>query len=173
MPVVDICQRLQASRRRLSSAAAGRTSWAASPALYLVRTNWLSPTAPLFVAAAAYRGVAAAAALAFIRRHEPANGMPAPQVIFHWRKASFAVLRSAKSKTHLRPAPGPAVSGFDPQQEWQEIENKAAGLRTLLSERRETTYIKRRNSALDHFLASIFDTGQFHVSKAHLTDAGR
>ncbi|WP_164098249.1 chorismate-binding protein, partial [Serratia marcescens] len=24
------------------------------------------------------------------------------------------------------------VSGSDPQQEWQEIENKAAGLRTLL-----------------------------------------
>ncbi|STU64581.1 menaquinone-specific isochorismate synthase [Klebsiella pneumoniae subsp. ozaenae] len=65
----------------------------------------------------------------------PANGTPGPPGICHWRKASFCVaLRSAKvNHDTLRLYAGAGiVSGSDAQQEWQEIDNKAAGLRSLL-----------------------------------------
>jgi menaquinone-specific isochorismate synthase len=67
-------------------------------------------------------------------RHEPfANGTPVPLAICRWRKANFAWPAFGESrKCHARLYAAGIVSGSDPEQEWQEIENKAAGLRSLL-----------------------------------------
>jgi menaquinone-specific isochorismate synthase len=64
----------------------------------------------------------------------PAAGMPAPPAICRWRKAILRGSAFGESRTRtLRLYAGAGiVSGSDPEQEWQEIENKAAGLRSLL-----------------------------------------
>lgn len=63
------------------------------------------------------------------------NGMPGRQAISPRGKVSFCVtLRSAKVTANVVRlyAGAGIVRGSDPEQEWQEIDNKAAGLRTLL-----------------------------------------
>ena len=86
---------------------------------------------------AAVAGLPRQAALAFIRRHEPftREWYAGSAGYLSLAQSEFCVaLRSAKVENDtLRLYAGAGiVSGSDPQQEWQEIENKAAGLRTLL-----------------------------------------
>ncbi len=86
---------------------------------------------------AAVAGLPRRAALAFIRRHEPftREWYAGSAGYLSLAQSEFCVaLRSAKVENDtLRLYAGAGiVSGSDPQQEWQEIENKAAGLRTLL-----------------------------------------
>ncbi|MDQ8576674.1 chorismate-binding protein, partial [Klebsiella aerogenes] len=74
---------------------------------------------------------------AFIRRHWPftREWYAGSAGYLSLAQSEFCVaLRSAKVENDtLRLYAGAGiVSGSDPQQEWQEIENKAAGLRTLL-----------------------------------------
>lgn len=76
-------------------------------------------------------------ALNFITRHELfTRGWYAGSAGYlSLAQSEFCVsLRSAKVENHtLRLYAGAGiVSGSDPEQEWQEIENKAAGLRSLL-----------------------------------------
>jgi hypothetical protein len=60
----------------------------------------------------------------------PGNGTPVPLATCRWRKANFAwpcVRRKVENATLRLYAGAGIVSGSDPEQEWQEIENKAAG----------------------------------------------
>ncbi|PSD00865.1 hypothetical protein C7D74_19880 [Klebsiella pneumoniae] len=82
-------------------------------------------------------GVPRRAALAFIQRHEPFSRewYAGSAGYLSLAQSEFCVaLRSAKvNHDTLRLYAGAGiVSGSDAQQEWQEIDNKAAGLRSLL-----------------------------------------
>ena len=86
---------------------------------------------------AAVAGLPREAARAFIVRHEPfeREWYAGSAGYLSLQRSEFCVaLRSARlSDNVLRLYAGAGiVAGSDPQQEWQEIENKAAGLRTLL-----------------------------------------
>lgn len=86
---------------------------------------------------AAVAGLPRASALAFINRVEPFNRewYAGSAGYLSRRQSEFCVtLRSAQVEGHtLRLYAGAGiVEGSDPEQEWQEIENKAAGLRSLL-----------------------------------------
>ncbi|KFC06969.1 menaquinone-specific isochorismate synthase [Trabulsiella guamensis ATCC 49490] len=86
---------------------------------------------------AAVAGLPRTPARAWIEQHEPfTRGWYAGSAGYLSRQQSeFCVaLRSAKvdGKTLRLYAGAGIVSGSDPEQEWQEIDNKAAGLRTLL-----------------------------------------
>ncbi|WP_052285089.1 isochorismate synthase MenF [Kluyvera genomosp. 1] len=86
---------------------------------------------------AAVAGLPRAAALAFIEREEPftREWYAGSAGILSRRQSEFCVtLRSAMVEgNRLRLYAGAGiVEGSDPEQEWQEIENKAAGLRSLL-----------------------------------------
>ncbi|HBQ9055057.1 TPA: chorismate-binding protein, partial [Klebsiella pneumoniae] len=82
-------------------------------------------------------GLPRRAALAFIQRHEPFSRewYAGSAGYLSLAQSEFCVaLRSAKvDHDTLRLYAGAGiVSGSDAQQEWQEIDNKAAGLRSLL-----------------------------------------
>jgi len=86
---------------------------------------------------AAVAGLPRAAALAFIEREEPftREWYAGSAGVLSRRQSEFCVtLRSAMVEgNRLRLYAGAGiVEGSDPEQEWQEIENKAAGLRSLL-----------------------------------------
>ncbi|WP_404691675.1 isochorismate synthase MenF [Raoultella ornithinolytica] len=86
---------------------------------------------------AAVAGLPRRAALAFITRHEPftREWYAGSAGYLSLAQSEFCVaLRSAQvENATLRLYAGAGiVSGSDPEQEWQEIENKAAGLRSLL-----------------------------------------
>lgn len=86
---------------------------------------------------AAVAGLPRAAALAFIDRVEPFSRewYAGSAGYLSRRQSEFCVtLRSAQveGKTLRLYAGAGIVEGSDPEQEWQEIENKAAGLRSLL-----------------------------------------
>ena len=86
---------------------------------------------------AAVAGLPRASALAFIDRVEPFNRewYAGSAGYLSRRQSEFCVtLRSARVEGNtLRLYAGAGiVEGSDPEQEWQEIENKAAGLRSLL-----------------------------------------
>lgn len=86
---------------------------------------------------AAVAGLPRRAALAFIIRHEPftREWYAGSAGYLSLAQSEFCVaLRSAQvENATLRLYAGAGiVSGSDPEQEWQEIENKAAGLRSLL-----------------------------------------
>lgn len=86
---------------------------------------------------AAVAGLPRAAALGFIERLEPftRDWYAGSAGYLSRRQSEFCVtLRSAKVEGNtLRLYAGAGiVDGSDPEQEWQEIENKAAGLRSLL-----------------------------------------
>lgn len=86
---------------------------------------------------AAVAGLPRRAAWDFIARTEPFDreGYAGSAGYLSLAQSEFCVaLRSARvQKTSVRLYAGAGiVSGSDPEQEWQEIENKAAGLRTLL-----------------------------------------
>lgn len=86
---------------------------------------------------AAVAGLPRAAALAFIEREEPFTRQwyAGSAGILSRRQSEFCVtLRSAmvEGNTLRLYAGAGIVEGSDPEQEWQEIENKAAGLRSLL-----------------------------------------
>lgn len=88
---------------------------------------------------AAVAGLPRRAAREFIARHEPfeREWYAGSAGYLSLRGSEFCVaLRSARlSDNVLRLYAGAGIiAGSDPQQEWQEIENKAAGLRTLLFE---------------------------------------
>ena len=140
--VDDICQRLQGAVSALDVSAAAvirlrkvqHLYRVISAALYAPRDSdclqRLQPTA-------AVAGLPRSAALAFLRNNEPfdrdwyaGSGGYCSQ-----SRSEFAVsLRCAKisgSRVDLYAGAG-IVAGSDPQAEWSEIENKAAGLRTLL-----------------------------------------
>lgn len=139
--VEDICQRLQGETRALEVLPPQIVRL--RKVQHLRRCIWAELDKPddarclhLLQPTAAVAGLPRQVALDFITRNEllPAAGMQAPLAICRWRKANFASLRSAKVENHtLRLYAGAGiVSGSDPEQEWQEIENKAAGLRSLL-----------------------------------------
>ena len=82
-------------------------------------------------------GISRRAALAFIQRHEPFSRewYAGSAGYLALAQSEFCVaLRSAQveNATLRLDAGAGIVSGSDPEQEWQEIENKAAGLRSLL-----------------------------------------
>ena len=82
-------------------------------------------------------GLPRAAALDFIEREEPFTRQwyAGSAGILSRRQSEFCVtLRSAmvEGNTLRLYAGAGIVEGSDPEQEWQEIENKAAGLRSLL-----------------------------------------
>jgi len=86
---------------------------------------------------AAVAGLPRAAALDFIEREEPFTRQwyAGSAGILSRRQSEFCVtLRSAmvEGNTLRLYAGAGIVEGSDPEQEWQEIENKAAGLRSLL-----------------------------------------
>ncbi|MDG0557088.1 chorismate-binding protein, partial [Klebsiella quasipneumoniae] len=86
---------------------------------------------------AAVAGLPRRAALAFIQRHEPFSRewYAGSAGYLSLAQSEFCVaLRSAKvDNDTLRLYAGAGiVSGSDALQEWQEIDNKAAGLRSLL-----------------------------------------
>ncbi|BBQ83040.1 MULTISPECIES: isochorismate synthase MenF [Enterobacteriaceae] len=86
---------------------------------------------------AAVAGLPRAAALAFIERFEPftREAYAGSAGYLSRQQSEFCVtLRSAKveDRTVRLYAGAGIVDGSDPEQEWQEIENKAAGLRSLL-----------------------------------------
>lgn len=86
---------------------------------------------------AAVAGLPRRAALDFITRHEPftREWYAGSAGYLSLAQSEFCVaLRSAKidNETLRLYAGAGIVSGSDPEQEWQEIENKAAGLRSLL-----------------------------------------
>lgn len=92
--------------------------------------NALQPTA-------AVAGLPRQEARRFIAEHEPfERGWYAGSAGYLSRQQSeFSVaLRSAEVRDHVLTlyAGAGIVAGSDPEQEWQELENKAAGLRTLL-----------------------------------------
>ena len=95
--------------------------------------RWLLQLQPT----AAVAGLPRAAALAFIEREEPFTRQwyAGSAGILSRRQSEFCVtLRSAmvEGNTLRLYAGAGIVEGSDPEQEWQEIENKAAGLRSLL-----------------------------------------
>lgn len=140
--VDDICQRLQQSAlsldvmpaeivrlrkvqhlRRTIHATLGTTSDSAC-------LNALQPTA-------AVAGLPRQEARRFIAEHEPfERGWYAGSAGYLSRQQSeFSVaLRSAEVRDHVLTlyAGAGIVAGSDPEQEWQELENKVAGLRSLL-----------------------------------------
>lgn len=139
--VEDICQRLQGETRALEVLPPQIVRL--RKVQHLRRCIWAELDKPddarclhLLQPTAAVAGLPRQVALDFITRNEllPAAGMQALLAICRWRKANFASLRSAKVENHtLRLYAGAGiVSGSYPEQEWQEIENKAAGLRSLL-----------------------------------------
>jgi menaquinone-specific isochorismate synthase len=87
---------------------------------------------------AAVAGLPRHLAQAFIKHHEPFNRQwyAGSAGYLSLRQSEFCVaLRSARilaDRLELFAGAG-IVAGSDPDQEWQELENKAAGLRTLLS----------------------------------------
>ena len=139
--VEDICQRLQSEASTLDVLPPQVVRL--RKVQHLRRCIWTELAAPddsrcllQLQPTAAVAGLPRRAALAFIQRHEPFSRecTPVPPGICRWRKASFA-WRCVRRKWTTTPCdcmPGRIVSGSDAQQEWQEIDNKAAGLRSLL-----------------------------------------
>ena len=140
--VDDICQRLKDTVSTLDVSAAAVIRLRKVQHLYRVISATLyaprdSDCLQRLQPTAAVAGLPRSAALAFLRDNEPfdrdwyagSGGYCSPS------RSEFAVsLRCAKisgSRVDLYAGAG-IVAGSDPQAEWSEIENKAAGLRTLL-----------------------------------------
>jgi menaquinone-specific isochorismate synthase len=139
--VEDICQRLQGRPARWTSC---RRRWCGCVKYSICGAasgpSWRSLTMPavcISCSPAAVAGLPRRAALDFITRNEPfTRGWYAGSAGYlSLAQSEFCVaLRSAKveQRTLRLYAGAGIVSGSDPEQEWQEIENKAAGLRSLL-----------------------------------------
>jgi menaquinone-specific isochorismate synthase len=140
--VEDICQRLQSEAPALDVLPPQVVRL--RKVQHLRRCIWSELTKPddsrcllQLQPTAAVAGLPRQAALAFITRHEPftREWYAGSAGYLSLAQSEFCVaLRSAKVENDtLRLYAGAGiVSGSDPQQEWQEIENKAAGLRSLL-----------------------------------------
>ncbi|MEZ2634616.1 isochorismate synthase [Morganella morganii] len=140
--VDDICQRLKGAVSTLDVSAAAVIRLRKVQHLYRVISATLyaprdSDCLQRLQPTAAVAGLPRSAAMTFLRDNEPfdrdwyagSGGYCSPS------RSEFAVsLRCAKisgSRVDLYAGAG-IVAGSDPQAEWSEIENKAAGLRTLL-----------------------------------------
>ena len=140
--VEDICQRLQGETRALEVLPPQIVRL--RKVQHLRRCIWAELDKPddarclhLLQPTAAVAGLPRQVALDFITRNELfTRGWYAGSAGYlSLAQSEFCVsLRSAKVENHtLRLYAGAGiVSGSDPEQEWQEIENKAAGLRSLL-----------------------------------------
>lgn len=140
--VEDICQRLQSESPTLDVLPPQIVRL--RKVQHLRRCIWTELSAPddrrcllQLQPTAAVAGLPRRAALAFIERREPfaREWYAGSAGYLSLAQSEFCVaLRSAKVEDDtLRLYAGAGiVSGSDPQQEWQEIENKAAGLRSLL-----------------------------------------
>lgn len=140
--VEDICQRMQGETRALEVLPPQIVRL--RKVQHLRRCIWAELDNPddarclhLLQPTAAVAGLPRQVALDFISRHELfTRGWYAGSAGYlSLAQSEFCVsLRSAKVENHtLRLYAGAGiVSGSDPEQEWQEIENKAAGLRSLL-----------------------------------------
>ncbi|HDY7164480.1 isochorismate synthase MenF [Klebsiella pneumoniae] len=140
--VEDICQRLQSEASTLDVLPPQVVRL--RKVQHLRRCIWTELAAPddsrcllQLQPTAAVAGLPRRAALAFIQRHEPFSRewYAGSAGYLSLAQSEFCVaLRSAKvDHDTLRLYAGAGiVSGSDAQQEWQEIDNKAAGLRSLL-----------------------------------------
>ncbi|HBQ6951765.1 TPA: isochorismate synthase, partial [Klebsiella pneumoniae] len=140
--VEDICQRLQSEASTLDVLPPQVVRL--RKVQHLRRCIWTELAAPddsrcllQLQPTAAVAGLPRRAALAFIQRHEPFSRewYAGSAGYLSLAQSEFCVaLRSAKvNHDTLRLYAGAGiVSGSDAQQEWQEIDNKAAGLRSLL-----------------------------------------
>ncbi len=101
------------------------------------------------------------------------NGMPGRQAISPRGKVSFCVtLRSAKvtasNGARLAMPARESSAAPIPEQEWREIDNKAAGLRTLIANGCVLSRIFPTHNSIIHLrklfiLSPMIDTGQTHV----------
>lgn len=140
--VEDICQRLQSEASTLDVLPPQVVRL--RKVQHLRRCIWTELAAPddsrcllQLQPTAAVAGLPRRATLAFIQRHEPFSRewYAGSAGYLSLAQSEFCVaLRSAKvNHDTLRLYAGAGiVSGSDAQQEWQEIDNKAAGLRSLL-----------------------------------------
>lgn len=140
--VEDICQRLQRHTRPLEVLPPQVVRL--RKVQHLRRCIWTALRQPddeqclmLLQPTAAVAGLPRQPAREFIARHEPFDRewYAGSAGYLSLEQSEFCVaLRSARvqeNRVRLYAGAG-IVSGSDPQQEWQEIENKAAGLRSLL-----------------------------------------
>lgn len=140
--VEDICQRLQHHTRTLEVLPA--QVMRLRKVQHLRRCVWTELRQPddelclhMLQPTAAVAGLPRQPAREFIQRHEPFDRewYAGSAGYLSRQQSEFCVaLRSARVRdAALRLYAGAGiVSGSDPEQEWQEIENKAAGLRSLL-----------------------------------------